>query len=83
MDKRPKGREKVKLCVKYVFKFIRMNVDVASLSDTDWSFYVGRSLMLMYNQNTGHLKRTHAILTAEMYWLLKQGFSWVGEVMEE
>lgn len=54
-----------------------------SLSDTDWSFYVGRSLMLMYNQNTGHLKWTHAILTAEMYWLLKQGFSWVGEVMEE
>ncbi len=29
-----------------------------SLSDTDWSFYVGRSLMLMYNQNTGHLKQT-------------------------
>ncbi len=62
---------------------LRMNVDVASLSDTDWSFYVGRSLILMYNQNTGHLKQTNAILTAEMYWLLKQGFSWVGEVMEE
>lgn len=34
-------------------------------------------------ENTGHLKLTRVILTAEMYWLLKQAFSWVGEVMDE